>query len=334
MVGLFLGMKEGALPTQAEELCLLLNRSNFTPIKVSKFKNKFLRVIDTIYQIFQHSNQYSTSIVQFYGRLSFILEGFSIILLKLLGKKVIITIHGGYVPEYIEKNPKIYLYVLKKADIITCPSLYMVQRLKKFGLETIQIENIIFIDSYEYTDKTIFRPKIFWMRAFNPIYNPLLMVEVIRILKDNYPEIECLMGGTENNYMIEVKNKIKEYNLEGNIILPGFVNIENKNKYAKKYDIYVSTNIIDNAPVTFLEMMALGLPIISTDVGGVGYLVEDNETALLVPTNDAEMMAKRIVELITKPSIGNKLRINSKNLLKNFSENEILTKWEELLKNG
>ena len=331
IIGLFLNLQDGALPTQAEELSLLLIRSNYISIKVSKFKNKFLRVLETVYKIFYYSRNYSTAIVQFYGGLSLILEGLSTIILKLLGKKVIITIHGGYVPEQITKNPKIYLYILKKADIITCPSSYMSERLKEFGLKTIQVENIIFTDSYVYTTKSEFRPKIFWMRAFHPIYNPLMMVEVIRILKLEYPEIECIMGGTKNKYMNTVLDKIKEYGLENNIKLPGFVNIDDKNKYANQCDIYACTNIIDNAPVTFLEMMALGLPIVSANVGGVSYLVKDNETALLVPTNDANMMAIKIKELISNPSLGVNLRNNGIELLKKFSEKEILIKWLNIL---
>ncbi len=58
------------------------------------------------------------------------------------------------------------------------------------------------------------------------------------------------------------------------------------------------TSISEGIPVTIIEAMAAGLPVVATDVGGVGEVVVDESTGLLAPSGDDEALARGIVELI------------------------------------
>ena len=95
--------------------------------------------------------------------------------------------------------------------------------------------------------------------------------------------------------------------------------------------MYICTNKIDNAPVSFLEMMAMGLPIISTNIGGIPDLVTDNETALLVNDEDYKAMAKKIDYLINNTSEAKRLIANGRNYINRFSEENVFQKWDKLL---
>ena len=58
---------------------------------------------------------------------------------------------------------------------------------------------------------------------------------------------------------------------------------------------------VDNTPISVIEAMALGLPVISTDVGGMPYLIEDGKDGILVPQNDVSAMAAAIEDLLQNP---------------------------------
>ena len=61
-------------------------------------------------------------------------------------------------------------------------------------------------------------------------------------------------------------------------------------------------------PISVLEALASGVPVVSTDVGGVPYLVEHGKTALLVPVQDPEAMAHAILALLNDPAKAKQMR--------------------------
>ena len=72
-------------------------------------------------------------------------------------------------------------------------------------------------------------------------------------------------------------------------------------------------------PVSILEMMALGLPIISTNVGGIPFILESRKNSLLVENNDFNDMASSIKYLINEPKYAVEISMNALNSLKPFS---------------
>lgn len=317
--------------TQAVELARLLKKKHYRILTVSRFRNRLLRILDIVAYILLNRRNFDIAIVQFYSGNSLIWQHIACTLVKWFNKKLVITIHGGAVPERMKRHPQRYLRVLNKADIITCPSEFIIERLKDYGIRPLLIENIIDLQQYPFFEKDTLRPVLLWMRAFSPIYNPEMAVNVVRELKEIYPEIKMFMGGPDLGMLAKVKNLIKEYDLQEHITLTGFLDSAKKREYAKQADIYISTNTIDNAPVTFLEMWAMGLPVISTNVGGVSYLVRDGETGLLTNSDDHSAMARKVAELLSPSDVAGKLVRNGREKVKSYGEDAVFNKWQALL---
>ena len=70
----------------------------------------------------------------------------------------------------------------------------------------------------------------------------------------------------------------------------------------------VNPSLADNMPNSVLESLASGVPVVSTNVGGVPYLVEHDKTALLVPPQEAAAMADAILALLTDPEKAGRIR--------------------------
>jgi glycosyltransferase involved in cell wall biosynthesis len=332
IVGLFLDPQNG-IPTQAYELANVLEKNGYTVLRVSKFRNKTLRLLHTILFILFNRSKYDVGIVQVYSGLSLVWELISSSLIKMSKKKVIMTIHGGGVPDRIRRKPKIHLDLFKKANAITCPSDFIINALREFNIDSVLIENSIRIQNYEFLNKKNIQPVIFWMRSLEYVYNPEMAVMVINELKNtyNYRNVKLYIGGPDTGSKGLVLELIKKYDLKHNIELVGFVNMKGKIYFANQCDVYICTNRIDNAPVSFIEMMAFGLPIVTTNVGGILHLVTDNETALVVADEDYKAMAQRIDYLITHPDIAGKLTKNGRRFAQKFSEEAVFMKWDKLL---
>ena len=72
-------------------------------------------------------------------------------------------------------------------------------------------------------------------------------------------------------------------------------------------DIYLNSSNIDNMPLSILEAFAAGLPVVTTDAGGIPFVVRDRENGLMVPRDDHVAMAASIVRLLREPSLAARL---------------------------
>lgn len=319
-------------PTQALVLANAMQKRGVMLLTTSKRANKWKRLTDIVFTMFTKASAYDIAIIQFYSGNSFIWQYIAVHIASLLNKKIVMTVHGGNVP--IKLNSSIgnrYKRLLNIADLITVPSIFMQQELKKHGIASVLIENIIELSDYQFTEKTKIRPRILWMRAFSDIYNPLMAVRVLNILKRQYTDVKMVMAGPDLGMLWQTRELAHNLGLENNIDFAGFINNQQKNLLAADCDIYISTNRIDNAPVSFLEMWAMGLPVVSTDVGGVPYLLDDGATGIIAKNDDAQSMADAIASLIENQALSSSIINNAKIEVAAYDEGNVYRKWEEAI---
>ena len=101
---------------------------------------------------------------------------------------------------------------------------------------------------------------------------------------------------------------------------------------SKEYDLFLNTTNFDNHPVSLIEAMALGLPIVSTNAGGIPNMLVHNKTAKLVETNDVFSMVSQINEYLSNSKQRIKISINArKNVESNFDKSKVLQQWIKVL---
>jgi glycosyltransferase involved in cell wall biosynthesis len=76
----------------------------------------------------------------------------------------------------------------------------------------------------------------------------------------------------------------------------------------RRADVMINPSLADNMPISVLEALASGVPVVTTNVGGVPYLVEHDKTALLVPVKDPEAMAEAVLLLLNNPAKAGQIR--------------------------
>jgi glycosyltransferase involved in cell wall biosynthesis len=72
-------------------------------------------------------------------------------------------------------------------------------------------------------------------------------------------------------------------------------------------DVYLNAPEIDNMPISILEAAACGLPIVTSNAGGIPYMVQDGVNALLVPCNDDAALAAAAIRLFEEPGLALRL---------------------------
>jgi glycosyltransferase involved in cell wall biosynthesis len=100
---------------------------------------------------------------------------------------------------------------------------------------------------------------------------------------------------------------------------------------SKDYNIFINTTHFDNTPISVIEAMALGLPVVSTNVGGIPFLLEHNVNALLVSDNDTEGMILQVNRLIEEADLAATIAKNAKETVADFDWEVVKKQWIELL---
>ncbi|MEX2349566.1 MAG: glycosyltransferase family 4 protein, partial [Flavobacteriaceae bacterium] len=101
---------------------------------------------------------------------------------------------------------------------------------------------------------------------------------------------------------------------------------------SKDFSIFINTTNFDNTPISVIEAMALGLPIVSTDVGGIPFLLKDNHVAVLVPPQNPGAFTNGIKKLLNDEALANRLRANARRKAEMYDWQKVKEQWHLLLK--
>ena len=198
--------------------------------------------------------------------------------------------------------------------------------------EIVVIPNPLEIQNYAFCLRSVPKPRLIWLRAFHNIYNPQMAPLVIADLRTSYPEITLTMIGPDkgDGSLQETQALIEQLCLQEHIqIVPGIPKSEVPG-YLGCADIFINTANVDNTPVSVLEAMACGLCVVSTNVGGIPYLLDDGQDCLLVSPNNPETMANTIRRILVESELSAHLSANAAKKVEQFDWPAVLSKWEDM----
>lgn len=199
---------------------------------------------------------------------------------------------------------------------------------KNQKVKIVRIENLL--DENQNRVSKLNNNAIIAAGRFNYIKDFKTLIEIMKYATKTNKNLKLyLLGdGEEKKFIL---SKIKEYNLEKNIIMPGFVNSQEVQEYMLKSDVYIMTSIKECFPMVLLEANQCGLPIISFDIlSGPHEIVQNNKTGYLIRERNAELMAKKINELINDKVKLIKFGKNAIEYSKKFNVETIIKKWIKL----
>ena len=329
-VGSLVGRNPGHVTTQGEILSDLFKAAGYPVLSVSAHPRRIARLADTVETIVEKREQIDILVIDIYGGRSFVVEDIASWLGRRLGKRVVMMLHGGAMPEFMARHPRWSRRVLSRADALVVPSAFLSKAVAAHGFVARVIPNVIDLAAYPYRHRKEVRPRLFWMRQFHPIWNPHMAVRMLARLHATEPEATLVMAGPDRGYQNEVKRAAKEMGVEGRIRFAGFLDMQGKMREGEAADIFLNTNRIDNMPVAVVEACAMGLPVVASKVGGIPDLLIHGETGLLVPDDDDEAMAEAVSRLLHEPGLASRLSANGRQLAQRSSWEQVRPQWEAI----
>lgn len=324
--------KHGNTATSIETLGSFLEVEGFKVFYASSKKNKVLRFLDMFFSTIWFSKKVDYVLIDTYSTQNFYYALITSQLCRILNVKYIAKLHGGDLPNRLQKSPFLCELLFINAYKISAPSAYLMKAFEvKYSENLIYIPNTIEIDKYNFLKREFNSPKLLWVRSFSKIYNPKMAIDVLYNLKKDFPNATLAMVGPDKENLIDdCKKHASELNVD--VKFTGKLTKEEWVALSKDYNVFINTTHFDNTPISVIEAMALGLPIVSTNVGGIPFLLTDNENGLLVGDSDVDGMTNAILEIFNNEILREKITINARNTVESFDWNVIKQKWFEILK--
>ena len=160
--------------------------------------------------------------------------------------------------------------------------------------------------------------------------NPLMFLGAAREVIEYCPKAKFILIGGGPLFQ-ECQNFIKENKLENKIFLLGEKNPEETRELLTGFDVFTLTSKFEGLPITIIEAMFAGLPIIATNVGGIVELVIDDKNGFLVNPDSLEELVQKMIYFIENPEKRKEMGQKGLEIAKeNFTLDEMVKSYENL----
>lgn len=223
---------------------------------------------------------------------------------KLFGKKVVLNYHSGEAEDHLA-NWRTAVPILRLADAIVTPSNYLVDVFARFNLAARAVPNTVETDRFRFRERAPLRPVFLSNRNHEPLYNVGCVLRAFAVIQQRLPEASLVVVG-DGSQRAELERLAGELNLSRAEFV-GRVGPEEMHSYYDAADVFLNASNIDNMPISILEAFAAGTPVVTTNAGGIPYIVTDGETGLMVEREDCEGLARAALRLFEEPGLASKL---------------------------
>lgn len=327
-VGSFLSKNKGTKDV-AEKISIWLKKDAIDIELVSRKEQKLLRILDIVFRILTTKSK----VVHFdvFSGQAFLITKIGSALARLRKKKIIMTLRGGALKEFAEANPEKVTSVLSRAHRLQSPSHFLIDYFKEHQLSIHYLPNPVYLPNFPYSRENVQPFSLLWVRAFTSIYNPELAVRILAEVRLHYPTATLTMVGPDKGELGKINGLIDHLNLRNAVEIVGPVPNEKLSSYYHRHAVYLNTTSYESFGMAIVEAAACGIPIVSTSVGEIPYLWQDEKNMMLVPSFDAGDFLSPIRKIFDDALFADQLSKIAREKILDFDWEIVQNKWKNIL---
>jgi colanic acid/amylovoran biosynthesis glycosyltransferase len=220
---------------------------------------------------------------------------------RMPGTRLFVTFHGLDIAQGLARGGGIYRSTFANADGVIAICQYNRDRLGEIGCppaKLVDLPNSVDIDRFHFTERPVGEAlRILTIARLHPDKNVPFALEVMQTLKRHgYAFNYTIIGDGEQRP--EVERRITEYGLEDRVRLLGMCSQDEVIRQLARADLFFLPSRSEAFPVSLLEAQAMGLPVVSTNVGGTPEALIEGRTGYLVRPGDLSDAREKLARLL------------------------------------
>jgi glycosyltransferase involved in cell wall biosynthesis len=238
---------------------------------------------------------------------------------RMRGVAVLVNYRGGEADSFLRTARASVAFSLRRAQVLAVPSGFLQAVFGKYGLPADIVPNIINLERFSPNlSALVGGPHLLICRYLEPIYDNATGLRAYALLRQHYPGATLTIAGS-GQLLAELQALASELGVADGVT---FCGQQDNARMAQRYrqaDCMLNCSLVDNTPNSVLEALASGVAVVSTDVGGVPYLVQHGHSALLVKPQSPEQMAEAVRSVIDQPALRASMRTAGLALVQQYS---------------
>lgn len=304
---------------------LIQTNAPYRPVWAGRLKGirALFRLIPYLYQIWRSAKQVQLFHVMANSGWSWHLFAVPVIWIGWVKRKpVIINYRGGEAEAFFSRSFRWIRPSLKKTQLIVVPSGFLHRVFNKFGFETIIIPNIINLDRFtanvQREERAQAAPHIVVTRNLELIYDVATVIRAFDLVRTRIPTVRLTVAGSGPERSA-LEQQVAELGLSACVHFTGRLDNEKIATLYQRADVMVNASLVDNMPISILEALASGVPVVSSNAGGIPYLVTHKKNALLVAPQDPTALADAVLQVLCDQNLAQQLVEEGLQLVQEFS---------------
>lgn len=252
---------------------------------------------------------------------------------RLRGVPSVVNYRGGEADTFLQSAAASVRFSMRRAATLVAPSGFLREVFARYGMQAEVVPNIIDLDKFHPADDKPALPQIAVARNLEPIYDVASALQAMAILLRGHPTVRMSIAGSGPERE-RLEALAQALGIAGQVCFTGRLDSHQMAALYRESTLSLNTALVDNMPNSVLESLASGLPVVSTNVGGVPYLVRHEETALLVNAGDAEGMAAALARLLDDEALRQRLVQNGREYVRGFAWSQVRDRWFAVYQNA
>ena len=227
------------------------------------------------------------------------------------GVPVVVNYRGGGAAQFLARSQRQVRFSMRQVAALIVPSGFLVNVFQRFGIAAEIVPNILDLARFRPADAA--RPgaaarqggprsQVVVARNLEAIYDNATAIQAFALLRQRLPGALLTVAGSGPEAG-RLQALVLALGMNDAVRFTGTLDRDAMAALYATADVSLNPSLTDNSPNSVLESMASGVPVVSTDVGGVPFILEDGRTGLLVPPGDAQAMAAALYRLLTDEAL-------------------------------
>ncbi len=225
---------------------------------------------------------------------------------RLRGVPAVVNYRGGDAEAFFARQLRWIVLSLRHADRVIVPSGFLRAVFERHGVSATIVPNVVDLGAFRPATEPPRTPQLAVTRNLEAIYDIATAIRAFAEVVRAHPEAHLTIAGSGPE-RAALERMADELGVRVSVRFTGRLDNAELPELYRASTLMLNPARIDNMPNALLEAMASGVPIVSTNVGGIPFMVEDGVSALLVAPGDARAMARAALRILDDPALGRRI---------------------------